>query len=283
MLPFNERYPEDLDEKLVELVCNGSPDALSLLLSLHEKLIYNIAVRALGDLKHTDEFTREVLLKAFINVRSVPKDSSFRIWLYNQVIMDLDRTASKISGSILANKRLRCGQGADCKKQDDNVEGQQIISRVAAENLCNCFNSTLLFLPFTQRIIFISTGIFDIPAEVFGLIAGLSTDTVRNEMAVAESKMRDYLISKNICASVISPKTQLRAYLPKRNMWYTKHDEDTIDKEDCILLDSGKLEEGENDLINMFRQQPFIKTDITKELVKIVTLRKEIKEIFRAN
>lgn len=72
-----------MDEfKLIERAKSGSRDAFEELVKLHEKNVYNLALKLLKNREDALDAAQEAFLKAWISLKSFRGDSKFSAWLY---------------------------------------------------------------------------------------------------------------------------------------------------------------------------------------------------------
>lgn len=75
-------HEERSDWECVQKVQGGDADAFETLVRRHEKKIFNLLYRWLGDYDEAAEVAQEVFLAAFRAIKRFRGDSSFATWLY---------------------------------------------------------------------------------------------------------------------------------------------------------------------------------------------------------
>ncbi len=75
-------HEERSDWECVEKVQGGDADAFETLVRRHEKKIFNLLYRWLGDYDDAADVAQEVFLAAFRAIKGFRGDSSFATWLY---------------------------------------------------------------------------------------------------------------------------------------------------------------------------------------------------------
>jgi RNA polymerase sigma-70 factor (ECF subfamily) len=76
---------EDTDISLMELVRKGDAKAFELLLSRHQRSVFNLALRFLGDAGEAEDITQEVFIRVYKSAGSYTPDAKFSTWLYTIV------------------------------------------------------------------------------------------------------------------------------------------------------------------------------------------------------
>ncbi|SMB92907.1 RNA polymerase, sigma-24 subunit, RpoE [Desulfonispora thiosulfatigenes DSM 11270] len=70
-----------MEDKLIELSQKGNLDAFEKLIMSYERKIYVIAYRFMGNEHDAKDLTQETFIKAFKNIKSFRKESSFSTWI----------------------------------------------------------------------------------------------------------------------------------------------------------------------------------------------------------
>lgn len=73
---------DESDREWVQRTQNGETDAFEFLIKRHEKRIFNLLFRLLGDMEEAADAAQEVFLAAFRGIREFRGDALFSTWLY---------------------------------------------------------------------------------------------------------------------------------------------------------------------------------------------------------
>lgn len=73
------------DISLMTLIKKGDAGAFELLLSRHQRSVYNLAVRFLGDRDEAEDVTQETFFRIFKAAPTYTPDAKFTTWLYTIV------------------------------------------------------------------------------------------------------------------------------------------------------------------------------------------------------
>ena len=79
-------HVRDADSHLIERARHGDPDALTELYRRHERRVYNLALRTLGDPWDAADVAQEAFIKAFRNLDAFKGESRFTTWLHRIVV-----------------------------------------------------------------------------------------------------------------------------------------------------------------------------------------------------
>ncbi len=76
----------DADTHLIERARNGDTEAVTELYRRHERRVYNLALRTLGNPWDAADVSQEAFIKAFRNLHSFKGDARFSTWLHRIVV-----------------------------------------------------------------------------------------------------------------------------------------------------------------------------------------------------
>lgn len=174
MLPFDRSYGKQNDESLVELTCQGRPEALELFLSIHQRLIYNISLRMLNDEEKARQLTEGSMVKILLNIRKAAASEDVRVWIYRMVVAEIKKTIDETPDTI------------------DEVTERFGNGKISA----GCLFGMLRLLSVEHRFIFVLAGVFEIPGPILSEILELSSESV-NQGLTAGKEILCRSISKN--------------------------------------------------------------------------------------
>ena len=75
-------FDEISDAECVRRLLQGETDAFEVLVRRHQKTIFNLVYRMLGDYDEAAEISQEVFLSAYRSIRQFRGDANFSTWLY---------------------------------------------------------------------------------------------------------------------------------------------------------------------------------------------------------
>ena len=74
------------DRVLVDRCRQGDPQAFARLMSLHERMVYNLAARLLGDAEEAKDLAQEVFLQVYRTLGRFEGRSTLKTWIYRIVV-----------------------------------------------------------------------------------------------------------------------------------------------------------------------------------------------------
>src|SRR6478736_5382476 len=86
MNPFSETYDLKEEAMIVQEAQEGSQRALEKLVKLHQRFIYNIALKLVRNPDDAADLSQEAIIKMITKLNQFKGKSSFRTWLYKIVI-----------------------------------------------------------------------------------------------------------------------------------------------------------------------------------------------------
>ena len=102
------------EKACIRRVLSGDANAFEALVREHEKYVYNLALRALGNAQDAEDVTQEAFLKAYRSLASFRGESKFSVWLY--------RIVSNLCLDLLRARKRRAAQSLTVENEDGEDE-----------------------------------------------------------------------------------------------------------------------------------------------------------------
>lgn len=74
------------EAQLIQKARRGDTEAFAALVALHERFVYNLALRTLGNAEDAADAAQESFVRAWLALPAFRQDSLFRTWLYRIVL-----------------------------------------------------------------------------------------------------------------------------------------------------------------------------------------------------
>jgi RNA polymerase sigma factor (sigma-70 family) len=193
---FKERQgTSSIDDGLVAQAMQGNRKAIEQLIRRHQKWVFNIALRMVGEPVDAEDIAQEVLIKIVKNLPGFKMKSSFRTWAYRIVVnhvLNMRRRDSENKWTSFAH------YGKDIDDSQDQefpaLKGSPVEkSLIILEVKMHCLMGTLLCLNRKQRLVFILGEMFCISDSVAGEILECTKDNFRQTLSRARRKIFDFL------------------------------------------------------------------------------------------
>lgn len=112
------------DEELVALCQKGKTEAFGFLVERHQKRVFNMAYRMMGDYEEASEVTQDVFLSAFRSIKTFRREARFSTWLHT-ITVNIARNHMKQLRSRMYDQR-----GADTMASVDDPT--PLVEKIAA-------------------------------------------------------------------------------------------------------------------------------------------------------
>jgi RNA polymerase sigma factor (sigma-70 family) len=186
------------DQSLVRLVQSGSKEALELLISRHQRWIYNIALRMVCLPQDAEDATQEILIKVLTKLSTFRAESQFRTWLYRLAVnhllnMKRGRAEAKEMGFEDYGRELDHTPDADLPAPDSERPDAQLLLR---ETKIGCTSAMLLCLDREQRLVYVLGEIFGVTDRVGAELLDISRDSFRQKLSRARRDLCNFMQGK---------------------------------------------------------------------------------------
>lgn len=104
------------ETRLIELARSGDHSAFEALVLAHQKQVYNLALRMVGNEEDALDMSQEAFLRAYTSLESFRGDSKFSVWLY--------RLTSNLCIDLIRSRKRR--PTASLSYTDENDEEQEL-------------------------------------------------------------------------------------------------------------------------------------------------------------
>ena len=186
------------DRDLVRLVQAGSKEALELLITRHQRWIYNIALRMVCLPQDAEDATQEILIKLLTKLSTFRGESQFRTWLYRLAVnhllnMKRGRAEAKEWTFEDYGRELDHTPETDLPAPDSERPDAQLLLQEAK---IGCTSGMLLCLDREQRLVYILGEIFGVTDRVGAELLEISRDGFRQKLARARRDLSNFMQAK---------------------------------------------------------------------------------------
>ena len=185
----------DSDRILVKKAQAGDYSAFEELVQRHEKKIYNLAYRIMGNQEDASDILQETFLQAFRKLGTFKGESEFSTWLYrvavNLCLMEKRKGKGmkmvSLDASILSPKENELRR----KIHDDWSENP--LATLENRELKNTLSTAIDSLPLDYRTVFILRNLKGLSNEAVAKILKISLPAVKSRLHRARLFLRDNL------------------------------------------------------------------------------------------
>ena len=189
--PESLAAPVAVESTLIEECRTGDPRAFARLVSIHERLVYSLAARLLGDPEEARDVSQEVFLQVFRTLAQFEGRSSLKTWIYRIAVNQCHnrrrwwqrrRRDRMVSLEVMAPSEEP--QVSACRAPDREYErGEQ--SRLLQQ--------ALRAIPFRQRAVLLLREVEGLSCEETAEALGLPVGTVKSRLSRARMALKHEL------------------------------------------------------------------------------------------
>jgi RNA polymerase sigma-70 factor (ECF subfamily) len=176
--------PADIsDAECVRRLQQGETEAFAVLVERHQKNIFNLLYRMLGDYDDAAEVSQEAFLSAYRSIKNFRGDASFSTWLYRIAVNHANTRRKSVALSQQRTAQMEplepSGDGAS--DPADALEQKEMRERVqAALNGLDAEDATIILLRDLQ----------DVPYETVADILSVPIGTVKSRLHRARRTLK---------------------------------------------------------------------------------------------
>lgn len=175
------------DGECVQRLQNGDTDAFEILVRRHQKTIFNLVYRMLGDYDDAAEIAQEVFLSAYRSIAQFRGDANFSTWLYRIAINHASTRRKSLAKANQRRAPLDNTDPVDHRHPDpaDAVAQREIQFRVqSALNTLDPDEATIILLRDMQ----------DVPYEEVARMLDVPVGTVKSRLHRARQTLKAKLM-----------------------------------------------------------------------------------------
>jgi RNA polymerase sigma-70 factor, ECF subfamily len=172
---------QDADDAAIVGRCRaGDPTAFGILVERHQRVLFNVALRMLGDREDARDATQNAFIKAFEKLETYDPERRFFSWVYR----------------ILRNECLnsiRARHPTDPLGSELHAVGSPLAALEAAE-LQKHVQAALLSLPVEQREVIVLRHFAGMGYEEIAATLGVAAKTVKSRLYSARQRLGELLL-----------------------------------------------------------------------------------------
>lgn len=182
--------PVASDTRLLELCRQGDPAAFARLVALHERLVFNLAARLLGDAEEARDLAQDVFLQVYRTLDRFEGRSSLRTWLF-RIVVNHCRNRRRFwhrrrRDRALPLDALTAGDEAALAREGSAGPFEQVARRERARLV----QEALLELSFDHRAVLLLREVEGLSGGEIAGALGLPAGTVKSRLARAREALR---------------------------------------------------------------------------------------------
>jgi RNA polymerase sigma-70 factor, ECF subfamily len=178
---------------LIERCAAGDEQACADLVAAHQRMVYSLAFRLLGDRDEALDLSQEVFLRVFRTIGTFRGQSALRTWIYRIVInqaRNRQRWWSRRHRSAQVSLDQHLQQCGDVESTSVALPDRLLASKEAAASIWRALER----LPFDQRTALILRELDGLRYEEIAFSLGVAVGTVKSRLTRARQALRAELL-----------------------------------------------------------------------------------------
>ena len=190
-------YEEKNDQEWVRRVQAGETDAFEVLIKRHERMVFNLLYRWLGNYDDAAEVSQEVFLSAYRSIRRFRGESSFLTWLYRIAV---NQAKNRLKAVSVLKRRTVPLEVADPDGDGRPISGISYpgpdpAQEAEAQEIHDRVHLELNRLDKDDRLLILLRDLQDVPYEEMTKILGVPLGTVKSRLHRARQALKTRLAS----------------------------------------------------------------------------------------
>jgi len=180
------------EQELVSRSKSGDVEAFNLLIEQYQRLVYNLALRMLGNSEAAEDASQDTFLSAYKAIGKF-RGGSLKSWVLRIAVNschDKLRVARRYRVVSLDTLLLETGD----LPQADNTESPE--DYALRRELGRFLNEGLAHLPEDQRLVIILSDVQGLSYEEVAQVTGSSLGTVKSRLNRGRTRLRDFLLQR---------------------------------------------------------------------------------------
>jgi len=190
------------EQDLISRSKSGDVEAFNLLVEQYQRLVYNLALRMLGNAEAAEDASQDTFLSAYKAIGGF-RGGSFKSWVLRiaaNSCHDKMRVARRYRVVSLDTLMLELD---DLPQSNNNESPEDYALR---RELGRFLNDGLTHLPEDQRLVVVLSDVQGLSYEEVAQVAGCSLGTVKSRLNRGRTRLRDFLLQRE---ELLPPKFRL--------------------------------------------------------------------------
>jgi RNA polymerase sigma-70 factor (ECF subfamily) len=177
-----------IETNLIRQAQTGDQEAFGALVERHQRYVYNLASRVVGNQQDAEDLAQEAFIRAWVAIANFRLESSFRTWLFRIVI-------NLFYNRLPGLRRELYALGEDCLADipDDSSPDFDPTSSIEAEEIHAFLHKQIDRLPESQRLLVILRYQQGLSYEDIARVVSLPLGTVKTGLFRAKERLRKIL------------------------------------------------------------------------------------------
>lgn len=197
--PSSREDIEGESARLAKSFLAGERRAFDKLILLHQRWVFNLCYRMLGDYDDADDCAQEVFIKVNRSLKKFRFESSFQTWLY-RIATNTCKTRLTSLEHRLRSKRVRIDMEGDNEEEPKRVDiedhSPSPVKEVFRKEIDRLIQIAIDALPAAHKMVVVLRDIEGRSYEEIVEITGNKLGTVKSQLSRARQQLREALEGK---------------------------------------------------------------------------------------
>lgn len=181
-------YAEQDDVALVSACQVGDQDAFALLVQRHQRYVFNLVFRMLGEYEEANEVTQETFLAAWQGLPGFRGDARFSTWLYRIAYNCALKQLEQRKRDQALQLAIQAEQADQCRANNQRVEAE-----IEAHDRWAVVREYLSNLPAKYRIVLVLRHLQEMTYEEMAEILAMPIGTIKTHLFRARNLLKEHL------------------------------------------------------------------------------------------
>lgn len=183
--------PGDLDAWLVSHAAAGDLQAFETLVGRHQRLVFRVAYRLLGNQQDAEDVTQDVWVQVWTSLGSLTGSSAFTTWLYRVTV---NKSLSLTRRRYRALERPATGDGDRTDVLERNAPSEPSSEDTAVDGeRSRAVSDAIAALPEDLRAVFVLRHFEELSYQQLADVLGVPVATVRGRLARSRQQLMGVL------------------------------------------------------------------------------------------
>lgn len=184
----------DINKKLIQKAKKGDVNAFEQLVLAHEKKVFNIAFRIMGNQEDAYDISQETFIKVFRNLEKFNEKSTFSTWVYriatNSCLDELRKRKGKETDSL--DKEIEAKDSSVLKQvaSKDSSPEEHFFEQIENKEISDAINS----LPDDQKSVVVLRDINGFSYNEIEQITEVSIGTIKSRISRGRAQLKKILL-----------------------------------------------------------------------------------------
>ncbi|MCK4538924.1 MAG: RNA polymerase sigma factor [Candidatus Krumholzibacteria bacterium] len=186
-------------KSLVKAFLSGEKRAFDRLIVLHQRMVFSLCFRLLGEYDEADDAAQEVFIKVHRHIGGFRFESSFRTWIY-RVTVNTCRNRMDTREYRMKKKKVSIEKGPSYRDGDSPVDipdrSESPLGAITRKEVGRMIQGAIDLLSGEQKMVVVLKDIQGRSYEEIVDMTGLKMGTVKSKLSRGRLKLRELLQGK---------------------------------------------------------------------------------------